>query len=806
MTEVSQEKAKEIFDEIATTLKNDGILHLYNPTLGEIEFSSGILGDLSREKNGGYGMKHIIQGRYEKDGLNVNQISSVLFLVKDIAERETNFVSENEHRGVFKSQGIQIIVSKKWHGEDGKWVITGYGVMDKSQNITKEASDAIQTVIAQYGYALEHSSVREQVGAVVASIKNIRQELEKVKGDESKMLENEKTEKIMTVRDFIENYEGKIDVRNDCVEGAIPFMSNNGKYRFTSEGLKEFEDVLDFKMTVKENEAVIHIPRQEDKLKEFDTLEHVGQLFVAISEHTSDKWFDDGINHAVEEVKPEFNSKEVDTAIGELIGDGFFKEVKNEMSEPYDRTIAGKDANGNTVVIAETKHINLYDKEETKMAELTKEQQIAELERKLQEMKSEVAQEQGLSGEAGVAEQQFGTIKDDLQQVPNNGGYVRKTEDILTKDALHNESMSRYGMVTKGWLMSAPSIYEIESKNGNFYRSQMLIGSQAPTSIVFDPARGSQKCQFSKDAHFEFVEMDTKTKPDFSRCEPGKNQEMIEFSGVKCEITQRDANGKSLGKTTERFFVKSTWVTQLDENKRPVLDREGKTVRAFISVKENSMDNLVDRTGREFTRGHYIENKHCFGFNREITDQQGVNHGYRHQICVASPMFVNGSRVVDEKGVPKATFKKFTWRTDEKLSDSAIEKIKTEKDLAIKYQKHIYRYKGQDNQWHTGRTNELVNLGCYLERDKTVEKDAAPNKTYEGVVEDFSRGGFNTRSESGEITAHRWEDLPEIADAAKIKLGEKVKLEYNKDMKISKVSQPEKSQAKTKQQDKGLSM
>lgn len=440
------------------------------------------------------------------------------------------------------------------------------------------------------------------------------------------------------------------------------------------------------------------------------------------------------------------------------------------------------------------------------MAELTKEQQIAELERKLQEMKSEVAQEQGLSGEAGVAEQQFGTIKDDLQQVPNNGGYVRKTEDILTKDALHNESMSRYGMVTKGWLMSKVSVYVVESKNGNFYRSQMLIGSQAPTSIVFDPATGSPKCQFPEKTHFEFVEMDTKTKPDFSRCEPGKNQEMIEFSGVKCEITQRSADGKSLGKTTERFFAKSAWVTQLDENKRPVLDREGKAVREFISIKENSMDNIVERTGREFIRGHYIEHKQCFGFNKEITDLQGVNHGYRHQICIATPTFENGSRVVDKEGIPKATFTKLTWRTDNKLTDAEIEKTKSQKDLAIKYQKHIYRYKGQDNQWHTGHTNELVNLGRYLERDKTVEKDVAPNKVYEGVVEDFSRGGFNTRSESGEITAHRWEDLPEITDAAKIKLGEKVRLEYNKDMKISKVSQPEKTQAKTKQQDKGLSM
>ena len=40
----------------------------------------------------------------------------------------------------------------------------------------KEGKEAIQTVIAQYGFARDFSSVRNQVGALITSINNIREE------------------------------------------------------------------------------------------------------------------------------------------------------------------------------------------------------------------------------------------------------------------------------------------------------------------------------------------------------------------------------------------------------------------------------------------------------------------------------------------------------------------------------------------------------------------------------------------------------------------------------------------------------
>lgn len=48
-------------------------------------------------------------------------------------------------------------------------------------NNKKEATETIKAVTASYGYKPEHSRLREQVGAVIASISSIRQQQEKLK-------------------------------------------------------------------------------------------------------------------------------------------------------------------------------------------------------------------------------------------------------------------------------------------------------------------------------------------------------------------------------------------------------------------------------------------------------------------------------------------------------------------------------------------------------------------------------------------------------------------------------------------------
>lgn len=52
---------------------------------------------------------------------------------------------------------------------------------DEKGTITKEATETIKAVTANYGYKPEYSFLRKQVGAVIASIPNIRYEQQKVK-------------------------------------------------------------------------------------------------------------------------------------------------------------------------------------------------------------------------------------------------------------------------------------------------------------------------------------------------------------------------------------------------------------------------------------------------------------------------------------------------------------------------------------------------------------------------------------------------------------------------------------------------
>jgi hypothetical protein len=58
-------------------------------------------------------------------------------------------------------------VDKVRQGNDEKFVITGYALYDRKE----EATEAIKTVIANYGYTPEFSYIRKQVGAVVSSLR-----------------------------------------------------------------------------------------------------------------------------------------------------------------------------------------------------------------------------------------------------------------------------------------------------------------------------------------------------------------------------------------------------------------------------------------------------------------------------------------------------------------------------------------------------------------------------------------------------------------------------------------------------------
>ena len=74
--------------------------------------------------------------------------------------------------------GIRVILQKDFENEKinkkGTWLISGYGIFNKVHELNLEATESIKTVNAQYSYKPDHSRLRNQVGAVIASIDNIR--------------------------------------------------------------------------------------------------------------------------------------------------------------------------------------------------------------------------------------------------------------------------------------------------------------------------------------------------------------------------------------------------------------------------------------------------------------------------------------------------------------------------------------------------------------------------------------------------------------------------------------------------------
>ena len=156
-------------NDYAEALKNNSQLIFKNPDLGNIVFDNGFFGNPDKNFKGGYGIKHLIASRSQKDNMSLDAISALLLKVKDVVESVKPEDPSKDHMNLIKD-GIWVGISKQWSGTDETWIITGFPEKENANSFTKEATDTIQTVIARNSYALEHSSIREQVGAVVKSI------------------------------------------------------------------------------------------------------------------------------------------------------------------------------------------------------------------------------------------------------------------------------------------------------------------------------------------------------------------------------------------------------------------------------------------------------------------------------------------------------------------------------------------------------------------------------------------------------------------------------------------------------------
>jgi hypothetical protein len=153
---------------------------LKNKELGNINIDKGYTG------KGGYGLLHIIEGRNKKDNYNSGEISALLYKVVDSVENGKIAIEQpkismgrNVGRIGIEKDGIIGFVSLVRGAKDEKFVITGFAIDEKK----REATEAIQTVIAQYGYTPEFSGIRKQVGAVISSLQQVSPQINEKSSD-----------------------------------------------------------------------------------------------------------------------------------------------------------------------------------------------------------------------------------------------------------------------------------------------------------------------------------------------------------------------------------------------------------------------------------------------------------------------------------------------------------------------------------------------------------------------------------------------------------------------------------------------
>lgn len=167
--EYSNDKILTSLHMIDKVMKYDGSITINNPGLGDVIYANGTIGNIEKARNGGFGIKHVIEGRYLKDNMSNEDITSLLHLIKDTVETVEPEVTEKNRINLQKN-GIWVGIAKSWLGTDENWIVTGFGIKEENQELTKEAIDSIKAVSAQYGYAPEFLSISKQVGAITSNI------------------------------------------------------------------------------------------------------------------------------------------------------------------------------------------------------------------------------------------------------------------------------------------------------------------------------------------------------------------------------------------------------------------------------------------------------------------------------------------------------------------------------------------------------------------------------------------------------------------------------------------------------------
>lgn len=150
-----------LFAQLNGILEKNHTQTLENAEIGKVSVIAGEIG------KHGYGLKHIIEQRYKKDGKSVEELAALIPLICDAA-MDGEIRRKSSNRIEIVKDGIMAIISKTRNGNEEQWILTGYDLFDEKE----KATDAIQEVISQYSYAPEFSDLKRQVGAVIDSIKH----------------------------------------------------------------------------------------------------------------------------------------------------------------------------------------------------------------------------------------------------------------------------------------------------------------------------------------------------------------------------------------------------------------------------------------------------------------------------------------------------------------------------------------------------------------------------------------------------------------------------------------------------------
>ncbi len=153
-----------LMKDISSVITESEVFAQNNETLGNVRVRFG------NPKHSG--LSHIIKRRMDKliehNGLTLEdaqkETASIIFLaVKNIAEAPAT--KETNGRYAIYKNGIKTAIDTD---KNGKFIVTGFDFDDTQ----KEATDAIMSVNAHYGYAPEFLEIYAQVGAVYASLTN----------------------------------------------------------------------------------------------------------------------------------------------------------------------------------------------------------------------------------------------------------------------------------------------------------------------------------------------------------------------------------------------------------------------------------------------------------------------------------------------------------------------------------------------------------------------------------------------------------------------------------------------------------